>query len=105
MTVAKEVELEDPIENIGAKLTRQATAKMNDLVGDSTNVLSPSRTISECAVAYALLRHISNAKGRIITTQFASNIHQLGSVKVAVDLTGGKLVFVGMSLRTYLDAS
>ncbi|XP_007037950.2 PREDICTED: ribonuclease J isoform X1 [Theobroma cacao] len=75
------------------------------MMSDSTNVLSPGRTISESSVADALLRHISAAKGRIITTQFASNIHRLGSVKAAADLTGRKLVFVGMSLRTYLDAA
>ncbi|XP_052489471.1 ribonuclease J isoform X1 [Gossypium raimondii] len=75
------------------------------MMSDSTNVLSPGRTTSERVVADALLRHISNAKGRIITTQFASNIHRLGSVKAAADLTGRKLVFVGMSLRTYLDAA
>lgn len=75
------------------------------MMSDSTNVLSPGRTISETVVADALLRHISSAKGRVITTQFASNIHRLGSVKAAADLTGRKLVFVGMSLRTYLDAA
>ncbi|KAF8399925.1 hypothetical protein HHK36_015796 [Tetracentron sinense] len=75
------------------------------MMSDSTNVLSPGRTISETVVADALLRHISVAKGRIITTQFASNIHRLGSVKAAADLTGRKLAFVGMSLRTYLDAA
>ncbi|KAF6139136.1 hypothetical protein GIB67_009979, partial [Kingdonia uniflora] len=36
VTVAKEVELEDPVENIGAKLVRQAAANTNDLVGDGT---------------------------------------------------------------------
>ncbi|XP_024399063.1 ruBisCO large subunit-binding protein subunit beta, chloroplastic isoform X2 [Physcomitrium patens] len=36
VTVAKEVELEDPVENIGAKLVRQASAKTNDLAGDGT---------------------------------------------------------------------
>ncbi|XP_016903216.2 ribonuclease J isoform X4 [Cucumis melo] len=75
------------------------------MMSDSTNVLSPGRTISESVVADALLRRISAAKGRVITTQFASNIHRLGSVKAAADLTGRKLVFVGMSLRTYLDAA
>lgn len=75
------------------------------MMSDSTNVLSPGRTISESVVANALLRHISSAKGRVITTQFASNIHRLGSVKAAADFTGRKLVFVGMSLRTYLDAA
>ncbi|XP_058102274.1 ribonuclease J-like [Magnolia sinica] len=75
------------------------------MMSDSTNVLSLGRSISETVVAGALLRHISAAKGRVITTQFASNIHRLGSVKAAADLTGRKLVFVGMSLRTYLDAA
>ncbi|XP_051148082.1 ribonuclease J isoform X2 [Andrographis paniculata] len=75
------------------------------MMSDSTNVLSPGRTLSETVVADSLLRHISAAKGRVVTTQFASNIHRLGSVKAAADLTGRKLVFVGMSLRTYLDAA
>ncbi|EPS67461.1 hypothetical protein M569_07313, partial [Genlisea aurea] len=75
------------------------------MMSDSTNVLSPGRTLSEKVVAESLLRHISASKGRVITTQFASNVHRLGSVKAAADLTGRKLVFVGMSLRTYLDAA
>ncbi|XP_064983265.1 ribonuclease J-like isoform X2 [Musa acuminata AAA Group] len=75
------------------------------MMSDSTNVLSPGRSVSEAAVADALLRRISEAKGRVITTQFASNIHRLGSVKAAADLTGRKMVLVGMSLRTYLDAA
>ncbi|KAJ9562520.1 hypothetical protein OSB04_007680 [Centaurea solstitialis] len=75
------------------------------MMSDSTNILSPGRTLSETVVADSLLRHISAAKGRVITTQFSSNIHRLGSVKAAADLTGRKLVFVGMSLRTYLDAA
>jgi chaperonin GroEL len=36
VTVAREVELEDPVENIGAKLVRQAAAKTNDIAGDGT---------------------------------------------------------------------
>ncbi|KAL6559688.1 hypothetical protein OROGR_004805 [Orobanche gracilis] len=75
------------------------------MMSDSTNILAPGRTLSETVVADSLLRHISAAKGRVITTQFASNIHRLGSLKAAADFTGRKLVFVGMSLRTYLDAA
>ncbi|KAK2648243.1 hypothetical protein Ddye_015732 [Dipteronia dyeriana] len=75
------------------------------MMSDSTNILSPGRTISESVVKDALIKHVLAAKGRVITTQFASNIHRLGSVKAAADLTGRKLVFVGMSLRTYLDAA
>ena len=62
------------------------------MMSDTTNILSPGRTISESVVANSLLRRISEAKGRVITTQFASNIHRLGSVKAAADLTGRKLV-------------
>ena len=36
VTVAKEVELEDPVENIGARLVRQAAQNTNDLAGDGT---------------------------------------------------------------------
>ncbi|CAF2056140.1 unnamed protein product [Brassica napus] len=36
VTVVREVELEDPVENIGAKLVRQAAAKTNDFAGDGT---------------------------------------------------------------------
>ncbi|XP_047330327.1 ribonuclease J [Impatiens glandulifera] len=75
------------------------------MMSDSTNILSPGRTFSEKVVADSLLKHISSAKGRVITTQFASNIHRLGSVKAAADLAGRKMAFVGMSLRTYLEAA
>ncbi|CAI9753088.1 unnamed protein product [Fraxinus pennsylvanica] len=84
------------------ELSREGVSLM---MSDSTNILSPGRTISETVVADSLLRNISACQGRVITTQFASNIHRLGSVKAAADLTGRKLVFVGMSLRTYLDAA
>ena len=36
VTVAREVELEDAVENIGAKLVRQAASKTNDTAGDGT---------------------------------------------------------------------
>ncbi len=36
VTVAKEVELEDPYENMGARMVRQAASKTNDLAGDGT---------------------------------------------------------------------
>ena len=36
VTVAKEVELSDPVENTGARLVRQAAQKTNDLAGDGT---------------------------------------------------------------------
>ena len=36
VTVAKEIELEDPYENMGAKLFKEAAIKTNDIAGDGT---------------------------------------------------------------------
>lgn len=36
VTVAKEIELEDPYEDMGAKMIREAATKTNDIVGDGT---------------------------------------------------------------------
>src|ERR1700712_2892250 len=36
VTVAKEIELQDPIEDIGAKLVKEVASKTNDVAGDGT---------------------------------------------------------------------
>lgn len=36
VTVAKEIDLEDPFENIGAKMVREVASKTNDVAGDGT---------------------------------------------------------------------
>ena len=36
VTVAKEVELENPVENMGAQLVREVAVKTNDVAGDGT---------------------------------------------------------------------
>ncbi len=36
VTVAKEVELEDPIENLGAQMVKEVASKTNDIAGDGT---------------------------------------------------------------------
>eukprot|EP00884_Botryococcus_braunii_P003552 jgi/Botrbrau1/13198/Bobra.0351s0011.1 len=76
-------------------------------MSDSTNVLSPGRTLSEAVVRDSLMEKVlaHNGKGRIITTQFASNVHRLGSVKAAADAAGRKVAFIGLSLHTYLEAA
>ena len=39
MTVAKEVELEDALENMGAQMVKEVASKTNDLAGDGTTTL------------------------------------------------------------------
>ena len=36
MTVAKEIELEDKFENMGAQMVREVASKTNDMAGDGT---------------------------------------------------------------------
>src|SRR5512147_850609 len=36
VTVAKDIELEDPFENMGAQLVKEAASKTNDVAGDGT---------------------------------------------------------------------
>ncbi len=36
MTIAKEIELEDAFENMGAQLVREVATKTNDVAGDGT---------------------------------------------------------------------
>ncbi len=36
VTVAKEIELEDPYENMGAQLCKEVASKTNDIAGDGT---------------------------------------------------------------------
>ena len=40
VTVAKEIELEEPFENMGAKMVKEVANKTNDLAGDGTTTAS-----------------------------------------------------------------
>jgi mRNA degradation ribonuclease J1/J2 len=77
------------------------------MMSDSTNVLAPGRTTSEADVRKRLIERVlgHRGKGRVVVTQFASNLHRLASVKAAADASGRKVAFIGMSLNTYLEAA
>ena len=48
VTIAKEIELDDPFENMGAQLVKEVSTKTNDVAGDGTTTAtcwpSPSST-------------------------------------------------------------
>ncbi|MBP3619471.1 MAG: chaperonin GroEL [Clostridia bacterium] len=48
VTIAKEIELSDPFENIGAELIREVSVKTNDVAGDGTT--------TACVLAQAIIR-------------------------------------------------
>ncbi len=75
VTVAKEIELEDPYENMGAQLVREVSSKTNDIAGDGTTtatVLAESiyreglRNVTAGANPISLQRGINKAAAAIV---------------------------------------
>jgi len=54
VTVAKEIELEDPFENMGAQIVKEAASKTNDIAGDGTT----TATVLAQAIASEALKNI-----------------------------------------------
>ena len=73
VTVAKEVELEDPVENIGAKLVRQAASKTNDLAGDGTTtatILSAAMIAEGMKIVMSGVNPVQLIRGMEKTVEF-----------------------------------
>jgi ribonuclease J len=68
------------------------------LMCDITNVERTGRTMSESAVGPAVLAILKNAKGRVFTTTFASNIHRIQQIVNACVECGRMVVFAGRSM-------
>jgi chaperonin GroEL len=78
VTVAKEIELQDPMENVGAQLVKEVASKTSDVAGDGTTtatVLAQSifregvKTVAAGANPTALKRGIEKAVATIIGTR------------------------------------
>ncbi len=55
VTIAKEIELEDPFENMGAQLVREVSTKTNDIAGDGTT----TATVLAQAIIHEGLKNIA----------------------------------------------
>jgi chaperonin GroEL len=55
VTIAKEIELEDPFENMGAQLLKEVASKTNDIAGDGTT----TATVLAAAMINEGLRHVA----------------------------------------------
>src|SRR3989344_4282314 len=75
VTVAKEIELEDPFENMGAQLIKEAASKTNDVAGDGTTtatvltraiVAEGLKNVTAGANPMILKRGIETAVGAIV---------------------------------------
>ncbi len=55
VTIAKEIELEDPFENIGAQLAKEVASKTNDIAGDGTT----TATVLAQAIVHEGLKNVA----------------------------------------------
>ena len=83
VTVAKEIDLKDPLENVGAQLVREVASKTSDVAGDGTTtatVLAQAifregvKTVAAGANPTALKRGIDKAVITIIGTRDKDNV-------------------------------
>jgi chaperonin GroEL len=83
VTVAKEIELADPIEDVGAKLVKEVASKTNDVAGDGTTtatVLAQAMVREGLRVVAAGAKPLSVKKGmdKAVSTA-VSNIRELST--------------------------
>ena len=114
VTIAKEINLEDHIENTGVSLIRQAAAKTNDVAGDGTTTAT--------VLAYAIVKEglknvaaganpISIKLGMEKATQylvsqineFAQPVEDIESIKQVASISAGNDNIIGSLIADALD--
>ena len=114
VTVAKEIELEDPIENMGAQMVKEVASKTADLAGDGTTtatVLAQSiiseglKNVAAGANPMDLKRGIDKAVQAVVANlrsqsqqvgNDSSKIEQVATISANSDETIGKLIAEAM---------
>jgi chaperonin GroEL len=114
VTVAKEIELEDPIENMGAQMVKEVASKTADIAGDGTTtatVLAQSiiseglKMVAAGANPMDLKRGIDKAVGKVVEhlknqSQAVGNdnskIEQVAAISANNDMEIGKLIAEAM---------
>ncbi len=114
VTVAKEIELEDPIENMGAQLVKEVASKTNDDAGDGTTtatilaraiVTVGLKNVTAGANPMDLKRGIDKAVKKVITSlknqskqisESNKEIEQIATISSNSDSSIGKLIAEAM---------
>jgi chaperonin GroEL len=108
VTIAKEIELEDPIENMGAQLVKEVATKTNDVAGDGTTtatllaqviVREGLRNVAAGANPLAIKRGIEKAVETVVEAIKANakdiedkeEIAHVGSISAADEVIGNKI--------------
>jgi chaperonin GroEL len=113
VTVAKEIELEDKFENLGAQMVKEVASKTSDVAGDGTTtatVLAQSifaegvKMVSAGHDPMGIKRGIEQAVGKVVEklkdmskeTKDFSEIEQVGTISANNDSTIGKIIAQAM---------
>ena len=113
VTVAKEIELKDPYENMGAQLLKEVASKTSDVAGDGTTTATVlaqaifregSKNVSAGANAMELKRGIDKAVEVVLEElkkmskpcQAKKEISQIGTISANNDKTIGDLIAEAM---------
>ncbi|MBN2840381.1 MAG: chaperonin GroEL [Coriobacteriia bacterium] len=108
VTIAKEIELEDPIENMGAQLVKEVATKTNDVAGDGTTtatllaqviVREGLRNVAAGANPLAIKRGIEKAVDAVVEAikshakeiEDKEEIAHVGSISAADETIGNKI--------------
>lgn len=108
VTVAREIDLEDPVENMGAQLVREAAVKTNDVAGDGTTtatlladviVAEGLRNVTAGADALGLRRGIEMATEAVVDAIKASaqevttedQVANVGTISAGDEVIGKKI--------------
>ena len=114
VTVAKEIELEDPMENLGAQMVKEVASKTSDIAGDGTTtatvlaqaiVTAGLKSLAAGANPMDLKRGIDKAVKTVVSTLEAMSvevssdnekIEQVGTISANNDPEIGKLIAQAM---------
>jgi chaperonin GroEL len=112
VTVAKEIELQDPMENMGAQMVREVASKTSDVAGDGTTtatVLAQAifregvKTVAAGANPMALKRgidkaveQVTRAIKKVAKPVTGSMIAQVGAISANGDIAIGELIAEAM---------
>jgi len=114
VTIAKEIELEDHVENTGVALIRQAASKTNDAAGDGTTtatvlahamVKEGLRNVAAGANAIALKRGIDKATNFLVgqIAEHAKQIEDSKAIAQVASISAGNDEEVGRMIAEAMD--
>jgi len=112
VTVAKEIDVPDPVENLGSRMVREVASKTSDIAGDGTTtatvlaqsiVREGSKNVAAGANPMGLKRGIDKAVERMVTDLKGLSqpvkgdmIAQVGTISANNDATIGKIIAEAM---------